>query len=157
MADTAVRRFLDLVQKELTADDVRAELGGRDPNAAELVYKNLSGGWRIVAVFQSAPADRAAVQAKLDRLAGTFSHTLAEIPGPPIPRASVSPARRLDDTLEALRARTGAVAVVVIDSNSPVLWGSSDLERDFVDVESFAKIGAALHMARTRGLTLDEL
>jgi hypothetical protein len=158
MADTAVRRFLELVQKELAADDVRAELGGRDPNAAELVFKNLGGGWRIVAVFDQVPAERDVLQAKLDRLADTFSHTLAEIHGPPLPRTGTTlPARRLDDALEALRARTGAVAVVVIDGNSPVLWGSSDAERDFVDVESFAKIGQALHTARARGLTLDEL
>ncbi len=158
MADTAVRRFLELVQKELAADDARMEFAGRDPVAAELVFKNLNAGWRVVAVFAEPPADREAVQAKLDRLADTFSHTLGDLHGPPLPRLGATlPARRLDDALEALRARTGAVTVVVIDTHSPVLWGSSDADRDFVDVEGFAKIGAALHMARARGLTLDQV
>ncbi len=158
MSDAAVRRFLELVQKELGAVDTRAELGGRDPLAPELVFINLDAGFRIVAVFDKPPVDRAMMEQKLKRLSETFSHTLAELHGAFPPRtAATLPARRLYDALEALRARTGAVSVVVIDGNSPVLWGSSDAQRDLVDVESFAKIGAALHRARERGLTLDQL
>jgi hypothetical protein len=158
MSDAAVRRFLELVQKELGASDARAELGGRDPVAPELVFQNLDAGFRIVAVFEAPPADRALLEQKLKRLSETFSHTLAELHGAFPPRtAATLPARRLYDALEALRARTGGVSVVVIDGNSPVLWGSSDAERDLIDVESFAKIGTALHRARERGLTLDQL
>jgi hypothetical protein len=158
MADTALRRFQELVQKELGAVDARAELGGRDPSAPELVFKNLQNGFRIVAVFEGAPADRDDAQTKLDRLAESFSHTLGELHAPLLGHTAASlPARRLSDALEALRARTGAVSAVVIDGNSPVLWGSSDAERDLVDVDSFAKIGQALHRARDKGLTLDQL
>lgn len=158
MSDAAVRRFLELVQKELGAVDARAELGGREPSAPELVFKNLDAGFRIVAVFDAPPVDRALLEQKLSRLADTFSHTLAELHGAFPPRtAATLPARRLYDALEALRARTGGVSVVAIDGNSPVLWGSSDAERDLIDVDSFARIGAALHRARERGLTLDQL
>jgi hypothetical protein len=158
MPDTAVRRFLELVQKELGAVDARAELGGRDPIVPELVFKNLPNGFRIVAVFEAPPAERDDIQGKLDRLAESFASTLSELHGPALSRgAATLPARRLSDALEALRARTGAVSAVVIDGNSPVLWGSSDSERDLVDVESFAKIGGALSKARDRGLTLDQL
>ena len=77
-AEPAVRRFLEVVARELGADDTRAELGGRDPSGPGIVFKNLASGWRIVAIFDRAPADHAAAQAKLDRLAESFSHTLAD-------------------------------------------------------------------------------
>jgi hypothetical protein len=158
MSDSGVRKFLDLVMKELGADDARAELFGRDPADPHVVFKNLAGGFRVVAVWDEVPSNRDALQLKLDRLAETFAHTLNEIGSVPPPRMSPTlPARRLDDALEALRARTFAVAVVLIDGNSPVLWGSSDATRDFVDVENLAKIGIALNVARVRGLSLDQL
>jgi hypothetical protein len=157
MSDTAVRRFLEVVARELGADDARAELGGRDPVAPGLVFKNLPDGWRIVAVFDSAPVDRAAAQARLDSLAETFRHTLADLHPPAPTPSSALPARRLDDALEGLRARAGAVAVIVIDGNSPILWGSSETEREFVDVDELARIGSALHVVRDRGVTIDQL
>jgi hypothetical protein len=157
MADTAVRRFLELVMRELGADDSRAELGGRDPDVPGVIFKNLAGGWRIVAVFDHPPADRQGAQAKLDRLAETFSHTLADLHPPALMGASTLPARRLDDALEGLRARTGAVAVVVIDGNSPVLWGSSEATREFVDVDELTRIGSALSIVRERGVSIDQL
>jgi len=157
MADTALRRFLELVARELGADDTRAELGGRDPDAPGVVFKNLSGGWRVVAVFDAVPVDRSAAQAKLDRLAEMFTHTLADLHAPAPASAAGLPARRLDDALEGMRARTGAVSVVVIDGNSPVLWGSSEATRDFIDVDELARIGAALLTVRDRGVTIDQL
>lgn len=157
MSDTAVRRFLELVARELGADDVRAELGGRDPTSENVVWKMIPGGFRIVATFDAGPPDRPAAQARLDRMAETFSHTLSELHAPGTRTASTLPARRLDDALEALRARTGAVSIVVIDGNSPVLWGSSDPGHEFVNVDDLARIGASLSVARDRGLTLDQL
>lgn len=159
MADTAIRRFLELVARELGADDVRAELGGRDPKQDDnVVWKMVPGGFRIVAIFDAPPADRQAAQNRLDRMAETFAHTLSEPLLPPAARtAGALPARRLDDALEALRARTGAVSIVVIDGNSPVLWGSSEPGHELVNVDDLARIGAALAIARDRGLTLDQL
>jgi hypothetical protein len=156
MPDTAVRRFLELVARELGADDSRAELGGRDPDAPSLIFKNLSGGWRIVAVFDRPPADRQVAQAKLDRLAESFSHTLADL-HPPMLASSALPGRRLDDALEGLRARTGAVSVVVVDGNSPVLWGSSEPSREYIDVDELSRVGSALNIVRERGVTIDQL
>lgn len=159
MVDTALRRFLELVTRELGADDARAELGGRDPVAPGVVFTNVADGWRLVAVFDNPRADHdvAAAQTKLDRLAQSFTHTLADLK-PPAPLASAAlPARRLDDALEGLRARTGGVAAVVIDGNSPVLWGSSEGQRETVNVDDLARIGAALAVARDRGVSLDQL
>ncbi|HKP62768.1 MAG TPA: hypothetical protein VJV78_38795 [Polyangiales bacterium] len=159
MADTAIRRFLELVARELGADDVRAELGGRDPVAENMIWKMVPGGFRIVAIFDQPPADRQAAQNRLDRMAETFAHTLSEqFQQAPAARTSTAlPARRLDDALEALRARTGAVSIVVIDGNSPVLWGSSEPGHELVNVDDLARIGASLSVARDRGLTLDQL
>src|SRR5262245_61132155 len=108
MPDSAVRRFLELVARELNAEDSRAELNARDPDAPDGIFKNLPNGWRIVAVFDRTPPDRQIAQAKLDRLSDTFAHTLTELHSP-APAASALPARRLDDALEDLRTRTGAI------------------------------------------------
>jgi hypothetical protein len=90
-------------------------------------------------------------------MAESFTHTLADL-HPPAPTSSAAmPARRLDDALEGLRARTGAVAVVVFDGNTPILWGSSEGTREFVNVDELARVGSALNVARDRGVTLDQL
>lgn len=159
MSDSALRRFLELVIRELGADDARLELGGRDPVGQGFVWKSLSDGWRVVAVFDQPPEDASgleAAQKKLDRLAQSFTHTLADLHPPPLAPSTALPARRLDDALESLRARTGGVSVVVIDS-SPVLWGSSEGQRELINVDDLARIGAALGSARDRGVSIDQL
>ena len=159
MSDTALRRFLELVARELGADDARAEIGGREPSGPGVLFTSLSDGWRVVAIFDQPPTESAlsAAQTKLERLALTFTHTLADLNPPTPPSAAGLPARRLDDALEGLRARTGAVAAVVIDGNSPVLWGSSEGQRETVNVDDLARIGSALAVARDRGVTIDQL
>jgi hypothetical protein len=159
MVDSSLRRFLEMVTRELGADDARAELGGRDPVTPGVVFTNVADGWRLVAVFDQPRAvhELSNAQTKLDRLAQSFTHTLVDLK-PPSPAANAAlPARRLDDALEGLRARTGGVAAVVIDGNSPVLWGSSEGQRETVNVDDLARIGAALAVARDRGVSLDQL
>jgi hypothetical protein len=159
MSDSALRRFLELVIRELGADDARVELGGRDPSGEGLVWKSLSDGWRVVAVFDKPPEggiDTETARKRLDRLAQSFAHTLADLHPPPLAPSAALPARRLDDALESLRARTGGVSVVVIDG-SPVLWGSSEGLREVINVDDLARIGAALGTARDRGVSIDQL
>ena len=50
MSASALLRFLELVARDLGADDARAELGGRAPVGPGHVFTNLSDGWRVVAV-----------------------------------------------------------------------------------------------------------
>ncbi len=151
-------RFLDLLRKELDAKDARLELGGSDPDDSQLLWTGLQGGWRLVAVFDAAPADRGDKQAQLEQLARGFAHTLSD---PSIPTPSVlpieSPYRRLDAALEALRSRSGGVGVVVVDLHSPVLWGSSEPQRHTDDVEAMVQIGAALRATLESGITLDAI
>jgi hypothetical protein len=158
MAQGALLRFLDLLRQELGADDARAEVGGRDPDDPRLVWANLDSGWRLVATFTEPPTDRAATQRKLDTLVEGFSETLdaGELPAPPA--APVDSAfRRLDAALEGLRTRTGAVGAVIVDIQSPVLWGSAEPQRHPDDVETLSGVGNAIESARAAGVDLDAL
>src|ERR1700712_4004651 len=113
MSDSALHRFLELVVRELGADDARVELGGRDPMGHGLVWKSLSDGWRVVAVWGKPPTEPNGLDAsrpKLERWAASFTHTLADLHPPPLAPSAALPARRLDDALESLRARTGGIS-----------------------------------------------
>ena len=150
-------RFLDLVRKELSARDTRAELGGLDPDEPTLLWARIEGGFRIVAVFDEPPADREERQKHLDTLVSSFSQTLtqAALPTPTTPPESA--AKRLDEALEALRARTGAVGVVIVDGHSPVMWGASDPERHSDDVAELVKLGDALSSLLEADVDLDAI
>ena len=156
MRQPAMLRFLDLVRKELDAQDTRAELGGLDPDDPKLLWARVAGGFRIVAVFAAVPPDRDDKQAHLDHLVTGFSQTLTQassLPAPPsVPETA---AKRLDEALEALRARTGAVAVVIVDGHSPVMWGSSDPERHADDVAELVKTGDAIGTLLANDVDLD--
>lgn len=154
----AMLRFLELLCKELGAHDARAELGGRDPEDPRLLWVNQQDGWRLVAVFAEAPVDRAAKQDQLDRLVSGFSHTLREVVVPvPAAMALESPFRRLDDALEALRTRSGSTGVLIVDVQSPVLWGSSDPQRHSDDVDVLVEIGTAIQALLEGGTALDAI
>jgi hypothetical protein len=153
-------RFLELLCKELGAEDARAELGGRDPDDPRLVWVNQQGGWRLVTVFAEPPTatDRSSKQEQLARLVAGFSHTLREVVVPVPPGLALdSPYRRLDDALEALRSRSGGTGVVIVDVQSPVLWGSSDPQRHADDVDTLAEIGSAIEAMLEAGSELDTI
>jgi hypothetical protein len=151
-------RFLELLQKELGAQDARAELGGEDPVDERILWFNLQGGWRLVALFNEPPQEREHKRARLEQLAEGFSQTLGEISPPFAPGSQGdSPYWRLDAALEALRSRAGGVGVVVVDSHSPVLWGSSEPQRHADDVEHLTQIGEALQATLDGGVELDAI
>jgi hypothetical protein len=149
-------QFLELLQKELGADDTRAELGGKDPSDPRFVWSNLQNGWRLVAFFDQPPADRKTKQERLEQLALGFSHTLSEVGIAPS-SALDSPVKRLDAALEALRSRSGGVGVVLVDVQSPVLWGSSEPQRHADDVVGLSQIGEALRATLESGVDLDAI
>jgi hypothetical protein len=157
MRQTAMLRFLDLVRKELGARDTRAELGGLDPDDTHVLWARVAGGFRIVALFDDPPGDREEKQKHLETLVTGFAQTLTEaaLPTPPSPQETA--AKRLDEALEALRARTGAVGAVIVDGHSPVLWGSSDPERHSDDVEELVKLGDALSSLLEAEVDLDAI
>lgn len=155
-------RFLEMAARELGAVDARAELGGIDPEDPRLVWCTLPSGFRLVAVFDEPPTVRPEKQRRLEQLAQGFAHTLSEftLPAPSIPPSvppSESAFRRLDSALEALRTRTGGVGVVVVDVQSPVLWGSSETTRQTENVEAMVEIGNALQATLDVGVQLDAI
>jgi hypothetical protein len=94
----------------------------------------------------------------LEQLSQGFAHTLGETSlGSLGSIPPDSPYRRLDSALEALRTRSGAVSVVVLDVQSPVLWGSSEHTRHTDDVEAMVQIGQALRATLDSGITLDAI
>lgn len=116
-------RFLELVRRELGADDARIELGGREPSDPRLVSASISPGQRVVAVFDREPSDRRAAEARLDALVEAFEDRARESAPPP---PSLPPSgQRLDAELAALVSRAGGLSAAVVDGASPVVWGAS--------------------------------
>jgi len=120
-------RFLSLAQRELVADDVRLlEPGEEPPQAENAVFARLPDGRHVVASFATAPKDREALSRRLGILAGTFADALGS---PPSERGRARPpvVTSLHEELKALVQRARAVDVVVIDGDSPVVWGSASV------------------------------
>ena len=152
MHDAALLRLLDLIKRKLGADDVRAELGGREPRDEHLVWCPLPGEYRVVAVFDQLPEDREARARRLEVMVRSFAGTLQsdEHERPQI--SSELASRRLDDALDALADRAGAVSAVVIDAQSPVVWGISGTRRGDEDVETSIRTADATEMAVRAGV-----
>lgn len=125
MADdsSVFERFLALVKRELSADDVRLlSVGEATPDADNVLLSRLEDGRHIVASFASSPKDREALERRLAMLTSTFAEALAT---PPSERTRARPpvATSLHEELKALAIRARALDVVVIDTDSPVVWG----------------------------------
>ena len=121
-------RFLALVRRELGAVEVRVleadDAAVSSPEALEL-RAPLPEGRMLSVRFPAELEDRAAKVDRLDTLAATFDPALLE---PPPRRSRPSPATSLLEELKALCERTGAVNALVIDANSPVVWGAAHPE-----------------------------
>jgi hypothetical protein len=120
-------RFVSLAKRELAADDVRLlAIGETTPDAPNVLVTRLADGRHIVASFRSPPKDRDALERRLAMLASTFASALAT---PPSERTRVRPpvATSLHEELKALATRANALDVVVVDANSPVVWGCASV------------------------------
>lgn len=129
MADdnSVFERFVTLAKRELQADDVRLlSLGEAIPEADNVLVSRLADGRHVVASFGSPPKDRDALERRLLMLASTFSDALA---APPSEKTRARPpvAISLHEELKALAARARAIDVVVIDTDSPVIWGCASV------------------------------
>jgi hypothetical protein len=117
-------RFLSLVVRELGAQEARileadADLAGDEHALAT----RLPDGRGVVARFAAPPPDRETRQRRLEMLASTFDTVVEEVgPG----RRSRPPvAESLHDALVALCKRGLAANAMVIDANSPIVWGAA--------------------------------
>ncbi len=119
-------RFLALVCRELGAKEARVLAAGETTlevaDARELRCL-MPDGRAVTARFEEAPADRDIKLRRLEMLAGTFDAVVEEAPRGPRSRPPVG--RALQEELQGLTGRAGAVNAVVVDANSPVIWGAA--------------------------------
>jgi hypothetical protein len=131
-----LERFLSLVRRELGAEEVSivelpvrvGEQPAADAGPVEpmLLSAPFADGQSIVARFAEAPADREAKQRRLEMLVSTFDSL---VPDPAHGRKARPPVTRsLQDELAALCARAVSLNAIVIDANSPVVWGAAYAE-----------------------------
>lgn len=126
--DDVYERFLSLAQRELSADDVRLlGLGETPPDAANVVVARLRDGRHVVASFGTEPKEAQVLFRRLAMLAGTFADALEE--GPVSERTKSRPpvGTSLHEELKAVAHRASAVDAVVIDGDSPVVWGCASV------------------------------
>ncbi len=121
-------RFLALVRRELGAREALVADGVEPPvtDAALEVSTRVGAERWVVARFEAPPEDRDARQRRLDMLASTFDTVVEE--APPSRRSRPPVVSSLQDELEVLCARALALNALVIDANSPVVWGAARAE-----------------------------
>jgi hypothetical protein len=120
-------RFVALAKRELQADDVRVLAHDETaPEAPNVLVIPLADGRHVVASFATAPKDRDALERRLAMLASTFAEALAT-PASEKTRVRQPVATSLHEELKALAARARALDVVVIDTDSPVIWGCASV------------------------------
>jgi hypothetical protein len=154
----ALRRLLELTQRELGADDVRIEIGLREPEPRH-AWCELAGGYRLVAIFDVAPEDLDDKRTRLAAIAQTFAATLSSgiEDGPHVVTGTELAVHALDETLAALARVAHATAAVVVDERSPVIWGSSLVPRGPEDADVAAWLSAAASAASRHGLDFAKL
>jgi hypothetical protein len=131
-----VERFLALVCREIGAEEAHIredeDPSSESADSCELRWR-MPDGRSVVARFAVAPADREVRQRRLEMLAGTFDTVWSGdadkgTDDARSPRSRPPPARSLREELAALCERAGAVNAVVVDANSPVVWGAAHPE-----------------------------
>lgn len=122
-------RFLALVRRELGAQEASV-IGPEDARALSASAKDdcelrctLPGGRTVVARFDEPLADGQAKLRHLEMLASTFDAVVEEAPRGSRSRAPA--AISLQDELRVLCERASAINALVIDANSPVVWGAA--------------------------------
>ncbi len=151
-----LERFLDLVKRELGCDDARFEYGGREPETGR-IWARATGGWRIVALYDMLPNDRAGKQRKLQGLIDTFTGVGEQLEHKSPRFATTVAAQEVDDALALLAEKTNALRALVIDEDSPVVWGSSEVPRGAEDVEMMMSIAELAESAIQARVDLGEL
>jgi hypothetical protein len=152
----ALLRFLEYVRRELGADDVRGEIGGREPGS-DVISGMMPGGIRVVAIFDAPPANIDSLRTKLQALVESFASIQAREDVTPSSAPRAGAGHDLDDALDALAQRARAQGALVIDDSSPVIWGSSLVPHGPEDVEEAIAVSRIASAFGAFGLDVFEL
>ena len=149
-----VERFLAVIRQELAADDARLEVGGRAPRGERAVWVDLDDGWRLVAVFDQDVDDLEERKQKLSTLVASFHGTIEELrrePRVPSVAREATARSELRLCLDVLCEKAMAAAAVVVDEQSPVVWGTSTGAAWLDDAERAGEAGRLLNRAAQAG------
>ncbi|MFO0757677.1 MAG: hypothetical protein U0359_14365 [Byssovorax sp.] len=130
MNENALEELLAIVRRDLGAEEARVLARGEQlPAGTPHIKCDLPGGRTLVALYPALPVDAAARTQRLAMLASSFDELLAAPPAETERGSRPPPGRSLHDELRALGERAGAVDAVVIDTHSPVVWGTAGEDR----------------------------
>lgn len=158
MTDGPLLRLLEMVQRELGADDARVEIGGKAPDSDQFVWVRLSETRRVVAFFETPPLDPDGARERLLALVEAFSGTATSVASRRGRPPGALTRALLNEQLGMLAERLDALRVVVIDDGSPVVWGSSDpFQRSESGVEEALRTARVAIASADSGLNFIEL
>ena len=106
-------RLLELVRRELEAEDAHLRLGGREPNDPRELVSEIRPGCRLVVRFAEPPADPGQARERLAELTAAFNGTVTnavELLDTTLARAPTLLASTLDNLdrwLASMRAHLG--------------------------------------------------
>jgi hypothetical protein len=153
---TDTQIFLERCLHYVGAAEVRLEISSLSQPDANSVALPMGDQWRLIARFEVLPDDVGAVIQKLQLFAESF-RALGDRVVEAAPKFDLGATNDLDATLEILRARTGALRAIVIDGDSPVLWGSSDATHDRNEIALGARLADVDRRVQRHGLDLATL
>ena len=151
-------RLVELVRRELGAKNARVEIGGDPPDDPAALWRDLGGGWRVVALFDAPPENIEEQRGRLETLVESFSGLAVGVAHLDRPSGRVPVAHALTAALADLAARAGGADAVVIDATSPMVWGASDAAHgQGEDVDAAVRVAALDARARGAGVDLAPL
>lgn len=118
------QRLAQLIKRDLGAVEVGIrDIGERDATSImHVIAVTIDEVRELVLCFDEAPSEPEAAQRRAEMLVDSFRDLLAEDDAERSPRV---PEILLHDELRALAEEAGAVDAVVIDAQSPVVWGDA--------------------------------
>ncbi|MBK8253790.1 MAG: hypothetical protein IPK82_14135 [Polyangiaceae bacterium] len=129
MISDAEGRLEAILMRDLGASKVSFVRPEAAPAASEnVLVVPLEDGPTVVATFNEPPADRDVRVRRMEMLVASFADLFRLPSHEPLRPKHAPPARSLAGELTALIGRAGALAAIVVDARSPVIWGSSEME-----------------------------
>ncbi len=157
MTDGPLLRLLEMVKRELGADDARVEVGGKEPSSDLAISVQLSESRRVVALFEERKPSidaRSRLLSLVEAFSGTATPEANQRKRPP---GALTQAL-LNEQLGMLAERLNALRVLIVDGASPVIWGSSDpFQRTRDGVDDALRTARVVASAKEEGLDFAEL